>query len=311
MLATLGRAWDRLSEFTDVDAVEDSYGWQPQRTVRAFWIWQAGTTAWLDDNSATPSPPTELRLRTPGTVAVHGATSPGYIHKDMITQRHDVLAALGVAGEPSTGDLDNRLRLLRDVPLESSSVAPDTAVIYQGLADRLAGHTHVPGDLTLASLRQEFAMGPGLVRTNLGWLPPTDVLVGEPIFRDLRAFVPLVPGTDRLWSVLHIRQPSINDCIAVIRELAREAFLDVPAQTVVLETLRLLEELVMRGSLTAPVRRRLAKLPVWTSQGWKTVRPVYAIDDQPLAHGLANEVPVWQPGGESRPIFVGSSLTLG
>jgi hypothetical protein len=210
-----------------------------------------------------------------------------------------VLAALGVTGEPSTGDLVRRLRELRDRPPDPTTVAADVALIYQGLADRLASRARIPGDLSAAGLRQAFAGGAGLVRTNLGWCPPAHVLAGKPVFGNRQPFAPQVPGADRLWAVLQIRAPALSDCLAVLVELARTRTpLDVRDQTIALETLRLLAELVGEEALAPAVRRRLARLPVWTTQGWQTARPVYAIDDPALALGLATEAPVWQPGGE-------------
>jgi hypothetical protein len=299
VLATLGRAWDRIGDFAEVTAADDHYSWQTKGSVRAFRVWRAATIAWLDDSTATPRPPGSLRLRTPSTVAVHGPKATGYIHKDVLIQHYDVLAALGVTGDPSTGDLIKRLRELRDTPEDPTTIAGDAALIYQGLADRLAGRIHIPGDLSAARLRQAFSDGAGLVRTNLGWRPPTQVLSGKPVFGNRRPFVPQVPSADRLWDMLHIRRPAIDDCVAVLTELARtRSSLDLGDQTIELETLRLLADLVRDASLTPALRRRLAKLPVWTTQGWQTARPVYAIDDPVLALGLATEVPVWRPGGE-------------
>jgi hypothetical protein len=271
----------------------------PEGSIPAFWVWRAATIAWLDDSTATPRPPSSLRLRTPSTVAVHGPKATGYIHKDVLIQHYDVLATLGVTGDPSTGDLIKRLRELRDTPEDPTTVAADAALIYQGLADRLAGRIHIPGDLSAARLRQAFSDGAGLVRTNLGWRPPTQVLGGKPVFGNRRPFVPQVPSADRLWDELQIRQPAIEDCVAVLAELARtRSPLDPGDQTIELESLRLLADLIHDASLPPALRRRLAKLPVRTIQGWQTARPVYAIDDPVLALGLAKEVPVWQPGGE-------------
>jgi hypothetical protein len=299
VLATLGRAWDRLSDFAEVTAATDYYSWQTKGSVRAYWLWRAATIEWLDDNTATPRSPTDLRLRTPSTVAVHGPNASGYIHKDVFIARHDVLAALGVTGEPSTGELVNRLRELRDTALDPIPVAADAGLIFQGLADRLASRAHVLGDLSDVSLRRAFAEGAGLVSTNVGWRPPSQVLRGNPVFGDRRPFAPPVPSVDRLWTILQIRRPSATDCVAVLAEVARAAAdLQLTDQTIMLETLRLLAQLVITESLGPATRRRLGVLPVWTTKGWQTARPVYAIDDPTLAQGLATEIPVWQPGGE-------------
>lgn len=299
MLATLGRAWDRLAEFAEVPAADDWYGWSIKGSTRAFWVWRAATVPWLDDNTNTPRPPAELRLRTPSTVAVHGPSAPGYVHRDIPALRLDVLAALGVSGEPSTGDLVSRLRELRDDLPDSATVAADAALAYQGLADRLGGRAHVPGDLGRTALRNAFSGGAGLIRTNRGWQRPASVFLGPPVFGDRRAFVPSVPGAERLWAVLQVGPPSLNDCIAVLNEIAgsgsRPSLSD---QTTILETLRLLVGLLSEEPAPRAAIRRLANLPVWTTKGWSTARPVYAVEDPTLADGLGPRVAIWLPGGE-------------
>ena len=52
------------------------------------------------------------------------------------------------------------------------------------------------------------------------------------------------------------------------------------------------------ANLSRRVRRRLSAMALWTTQGWTTERPVYAIDDPALFDGLRAEVPVWNPGGD-------------
>jgi hypothetical protein len=301
MLATLGRAWDRLAEFAEVPAADDWHGWNIKGSTRAFWVWRAATIPWLDDNTNTPRPPAELRLRTPSTVAVHGPSAPGYVHKDIPPLRLDVLAALGVSGEPSTGDLVNRLRELRDDMPDSATVAADAALAYQGLADRLGGRAHVPGDLGRTALRSAFSAGAGLIRTNLGWQRPASVFLGPPVFVDRRAFVPPAPGAERLWAFLQVGRPSVADCTAVLGEIAGgESPPSLPDQTTILETLRLLVSLLSEDPAPRAALRRLASLPVWTTRGWSTVRPVYAVEDPTLADGLGPQVPIWLPGGELR-----------
>ena len=301
LLATLGRAWDRLEEGSEVDAAQDYYSWQIKGSTRAFWLWSVGAIAWLDDTDGVPRAPLDLRLRTAGTIAVHGADAAGYLRPEFdAPSRREVLAALGVAGEPSTRDLVDRLRRLRDTTSAPDSMATDAAIVYQALADRLASRTVVPGDLSDRDLRNAFGDGDGLVYTELGWRGPTEVLVGSPVFRRRRAFVPQVPRAERLWTMLRIRRPSLDDCLTVIGQVARTRR---PPEgddvVVVLETLRLLAALVAATpDLNRRVNRRLSNLALYTTRGWTNERPVYAIDDPALIEGLRAEVPVWDPGGE-------------
>jgi hypothetical protein len=301
LLATLGRAWDRLEEGSEVDAAEDYYSWQIKGSTRAFWLWSVGAIAWLDDTDGVPRAPLDLRLRTAGTIAVHGADAAGYLRPEFdAPSRREVLAALGVAGEPSTRDLVDRLRRLRDTTPAPDSMATDAAIVYQALADRLASRTVVPGDLSDRDLRNAFGDGDGLVYTELGWQGPTEVLVGSPVFRRRRAFVPQVPRAERLWTMLRIRRPSLDDCLTVIGQVARTRRPPEGDDVVVmLETLRLLAALVAATpDLNRRVNRRLSNLALFTTRGWTNERPVYAIDDPALIEGLRAEVPVWDPGGE-------------
>ena len=299
LLATLGRAWDRLEEGSEVDAAQDYYSWQIKGSTRAFWLWSVGAIAWLDDTDGVPRAPLDLRLKTAGTIAVHGADAAGYLRPEFdAPNRREILAALGVAGEPSTRDLVDRLRRLRDTTPAPDSMATDAAIVYQALADRLASRTVVPGDLSDRDLRSAFGDGGGLVYTELGWRRPTEVLVGSPVFRRRRAFVPQVSRAERLWTMLRIRRPSLDDCLTVIGQVARTRR---PPEgddvVVVLETLRLLAALVAATpDLNRRVNRRLSNLALFTTRGWTNERPVYAIDDPALIEGLRAEVPVWDPG---------------
>ncbi|HUZ54038.1 MAG TPA: hypothetical protein VMU94_16120 [Streptosporangiaceae bacterium] len=301
LLGALGRGWDRLEDQAEVVAAQDSYGWHQRGIVRAFWLWAAGAIAWLDDTDGVAQAPLGLRLRTPGTIAVHGPDAPGYLRPEFdAANRRDVLAALGVTGEPSTRDLIGRLRGLRDIMPVPQSVATDAAVVYRALADRRATRALVPGDLSEHAIRAAFSEGTGLVHTDLGWRTPTQVLGGPAVFRGRRAFVPQVHGIEPLWTLLHVRRPSLEDCLRVISQVARSR--RPPAGDdviVILETLRLLgARIAATKDLSRSARRRLSALAVWTSHGWKTERPVYAVDDPALFDGLSAEVPVWEPGGE-------------
>jgi hypothetical protein len=154
LLATLGRAWDRFSESAEILAVVDNYAWQRCGTIKAFWIWQSASIPWLSDSRGKP---TALRLRTPGTMAIHGSDAEGYLHNDLQQARLDVLALFGVTGDPNTSDLVERLRALRDSGQDDvERIRVETSVIYQALADRLASRVQIPGDLAIRSLRQVF-----------------------------------------------------------------------------------------------------------------------------------------------------------
>jgi hypothetical protein len=299
ILGALDRAWERLADAANVAAASDSYGWNSRGTVGAFWIWQAATIPWLDDARGVPTPPIGLRRRTPGTVAVHGPDAAGYLHKDLQEHRLDVLAALGVAGDPDTGTLVARLRTLQKTQAPDESIATEAAAIYRTLAERLADGRHLPGDLSPARLLAEFNALPGLILTNRGWKRTFEVLNGDPVFGERRAFVPLVQGTKRLWTTLKVRSPSIGDYVNVLVDMGGSHKPPAVADSaIMLECLRFLAHHIGEVTPGGTVERQLTTLPLWTSRGWKARRPVYVVDDLPLADGLKDLVPVWMPGGE-------------
>ena len=116
LLATMGRAWDRLSDFSEVESANDYYTWIEKGHLPAFWVWQVRYVAWLDDESGTPRRPSELRIRTRGTEAIYGEASPHFLHPDLDGSRQErrnwqaAMAALGVSGDPTRLELIARLK---------------------------------------------------------------------------------------------------------------------------------------------------------------------------------------------------------
>jgi hypothetical protein len=303
LIAVLGRAWERLSEHEEVTAAQDYYSWQRKGQTKAFWLWAAGAVPWLDDTDGEPKPPLELRLRTAGTVAVHGQDAPGYLRPEFDSPaRRTVLAALGVSGEPTTRELVERLHTLRTAdtaakPREHAEA--DAGVIYSALAARTRTRSLGHGDLSPRDLRKAFADGAGLIRTAHGWRAPTQVLRGPRVFGPLRDFVPQLRDAEPLWEALQVRLPSADDAADVLKQLARKrAEPDGVHAAVHIETLRLLVQTLTTQPPGTNLSRQLAKLPLWTSQGWLIQRPVFAVDDPVLADSLGAHVPVWMPGGE-------------
>ena len=215
LLAALGRAWyRRLSDFAEVDAADANYGWKVKGRVPAFWLASAGDVAWLDDESGTPRKPTELRVRTSGTEAIYGASSPGYLHREFEQSiRRELLGALGVSSDPTRSELVQRLRELGHASDEGEisrdEQRQNSALAYRALARSLSGEapgvwparttTATPreSDLTTDQVRLAFQLG-RLLLTNQGWLSPRSVLLGPPTFGDLRPFAPSIAECEPL-----------------------------------------------------------------------------------------------------------------
>ncbi|MFC9399196.1 sacsin N-terminal ATP-binding-like domain-containing protein [Streptomyces sp. NPDC057027] len=309
LLHVLGRTWSRFSEHAEVKAAYDYRGWHPQGRTPAFWLWQLRDVAWLDDRNGTPSRPTLLRMRTAGTVAVYGDGDPHFLHPEIqehAGRRIEVLRALEIVGEARTKDLVDCLRRLRREEKEGADRdGPAARIVYEALAEHVTGRD-VPGrvgDMPFHEVRLAFAEGEGLVLTDRGWRRPADCLLGDPLFGAVRAFAPTFTGHEPFWTRLGARRPNVEDAAAVIKELAQEdrkARRDSPegtSQSAVLETLKLLRDL----SATRPeelTAGRLGRIPLVTSKGWRSKRPVYAVEDPLVAEGLGRDHAVWRPGAE-------------
>ena len=303
LLAAVGRAWGRLGDFAEVDSAKDRYTWQSRGRTPAFWIWQAREIAWLDDESGTPRRPSELRIRTPGSEAIFGSDSPDFLHSDLrnsLTDRRNLqpaMSALGIFREPTRRELVARLQKLRDRVASDEAIRQDAAIIYRAFAESL-GSPASQSDLSKGALRRAFEEGPGLIATKLGWMTPDKVFAGPAVFGNYMPFAPQVPGAEELWETLRLAEPSLAHCIAVLRRIARgRKGLSAEDETIKLETLRLLAERYP-ASGSREERRKLATLPLWTPQGWKRDRPVFAVDDESLVDALGNSLPLWKPGGE-------------
>ena len=303
LLSTLGRAWERLfSDLAEVDSADDYHMWNRKGRIAAYWVWEAGDVAWLDDESETPRRPSELRVRTPGTVAIYGEDSSDYLHSDFDhPSRRVALSALGVSGDPSRSELVARLKELRydsedEFGLSPTELKREASVLYKALAQALTIESY-SSDLNSNDLRREFQRH-SLVLTNLGWHTPQGVLAGNPIFGEYKAFAPAVGGAGTLWDMLKLSTPSPKDCLEIVRKIAKQPGSPSRAdETILLETFRALVAHPETGS-TPQARGSLARLPLWTSKGWVRDRPVYATDDPVLAEGLRDHIPLWEPGGE-------------
>ncbi|KOV65610.1 hypothetical protein ADL01_26985 [Streptomyces sp. NRRL WC-3618] len=308
LVHVLGRAWSRFSDHDEVAAVHDYYVWQDRGRTAAFWLWQLRDTPWLDDGNGTLSPSTRLRMRTTGTVAVYGADDARFLHPDiqrLVGKRSDVLRALDISAEARTKDLVECLqRLRRQKEGGGDSDVPAALILYEALAERVAGRDlDASGGMSVGAVVQAFHEGEGLVLTDSGWRSPDQCLRGTPLFGPLRAFAPTFTGSNEFWQSLNVRRPTVDNAAAVIKELAqldRKERRDEPdgaTQSIVLQTLQMLSALARSepGELTA---KRLGRLPLSTSKGWLSKRPVYTTGDPVVAEALGRERAVWRPGAE-------------
>lgn len=295
ILNSLNRAWDRLASCTRIRAVDDYYSWQPRGFVDAWWVANAASIPWLTSASGAATEPDQLRIRTKVTEAFFGNNPAAYLDGGLDNAAfQEVLAVLGVAGDPRPEQLFHRLRTIReDFPVDATAAADHAAPLYRALATQIPsrGTLRHPGQLSLGTLRSEFGRGEGLIATNVGWRRPSVVRNGRAVFGLMQPFVPAVEGTEPLWNALDVRHPDATDAKVILRKLAKRNTLTKEHLLVMLEALRILA--------MAPVdqRGKLTRSPVWVGDRWMSMRPVFAIENPLIAGGLSRQIPIWAPGG--------------
>lgn len=291
VLGTLSRAWDRLGAKASVTAATPYYSWEYKGTIDAWWISRAASIAWLPSEKSKATAPDRLRIKSSATVALYGDDPERYLHRALDTEAYrEVLARMGVAGDPTVSELIQKLEEVRAGSTATPEAAEDLAApLYQALAAQVRGNRL--GGQAVSAARGAFSRGDGLIATRNGWRRPSVVLAGPPIFGDMCDFVPSVSGTDALWTLLGIQRPTAQDARAVLGELARRKSLLPDEKLIMLDALRLLVG-AHENALT-----KLRKAAVWVGDRWERKRPVYATRNPLIAQVLKGRVPIWSPGG--------------
>lgn len=310
LLGCLARNWDRLEQHSKVSAVVPYGGWIDKGEVDAWWISQAASLDWLGNARGRPAAPGQLRLKTQANEALHGADPAQYLADAYDDAAHrEVLAALGVDGNPTVAALIAQLVAIRQAHVSGPPTTPDeagdrtlsvteaadlAAPLYQALAAEVrgTGARRSIGNRQASRVRADFDHGQGLIITNHGWRRISSARAGAPIFGDLAAFVPAVTGAEPLWTALGVQPPDADDAKSVLKRLAARGTLDADQRQVMLEALRLLDRTPTDGA------GRLHRHPVYVGSGWMSKRPVYAVENPLLAEALKAKVPIWQPGGQ-------------
>jgi hypothetical protein len=303
LLRTLHDSWERLyADHAEIRAFAADRTLLPRGRLPASWIAGAGSLAWMDNELGEPCAPCDLVVRTAEYLSAIGNEPAVFARQvDGRQARWPVVGALGIASRPRAKHLVDQLVELqrRDVEPLSDDVLDHARLIYAALASMCPDASHstpdaMVDDLSVRNLRQRLSGGqrrPGLVRTSSGWYAPSQVFSGRPIFGSRRPFVPAGTG-DPLWRTLRIESPSVDTCISVLREIARDSTGPKERATLT-EIYRYLHRRLRDGARRPATLRRL---PLWTGDRWTTTRPVYAVDDRELAETLAArpQPAIWQ-----------------
>ena len=308
LLQTLGRpGMITSSEHADVQAAEAYHRWNVRGQTAALWVWRLRETAWLEDASGKLCTPGQVYLCTRDAQAIYGQDDPGYLHpaiQEATSNRIDVLASLGVNGDPDVPQLIDRLRELRKrsaaPDLVDDRLKADVYLVYKALAGRLRSEAAGMARSELRKVRDAFG-GTDFVLTDQGWRRRADCFRGPTILRGFRPFTIPDPELNPLWDALWIEEPSPEDLADVLKEIAQSGTqLQAEQQRVMLEALRSLADTVTSadGPVSPGLRSKLRWLPLRTTLGWTKQRPIYAVDHPAIARTLGEHLHVWQPGGD-------------
>lgn len=299
LLGVLVRAWGTYAEYQHAKAVwaYDGY-WRDPHVVIATWLARAASDAWLPSATGGLRPPWELALPTEANRIAYSGRKSAFLTKvgDHVL-RSPALVGLRLRRGPSATSLVAQLKEFRDGPV-TAQVEAQVRTIYRLLALHCTseGRARPVDDMSAATFRAAFAGpggSPGLLLVDGRWRSSEDVFAGPRIFGRHRPFVPASAALEPLWRTLDLRRPDVQDCLAVLRELA-DGPLAAEDKAVVLETMRALVTELPR--MSPQHRAQLRRLPLWMGDRWTSRRPVFAIEDEALAAQAASQVPDWQPG---------------
>gem|GEM_PF-1009928 len=299
MLATLGRAWPRLADGANVTAATAHHRWNLHGNTSAWWIHQMASFAWLESEDGRLAAPADLRMRSASTQFLHGDDPARYVASTLVTGAPiDILRQIGVTEQAAIEELIEKLQELRNDFADAGPQALEKALpIYAAIAAQLtpAGGITASNATTVERVRRPFSSGGGLIITELGWRNPGVVYAGPAIFRGFVPFVPVVAGGAPLWKLLRINPPGPAAALAVLKKLSSQKSMNGDA----LQTMR--ECLSSLADAPRDQLRTIKKLPVWVGDRWTRERPVYVLNNPLAEEKLAKSIPIWAPGGPTRP----------
>ena len=297
LFRALSRNWQRVfSDNQKVPSVHHarvhSYDKAP---VTADWLIDLREEPWISIGPGRLVPPSSAVIKTADTKTLYPSSAfavgidPKHVRPEFATE-------LGLITDVRLSDLVEHLAKIRD----GGKRFDDAHIIqiYRNIAricpSSASWNTRI-GDMTAQEIRTRFSEGAGLIHIGGGaWQSPADLRRGRNILHDPARFAPGGPACTKLWSVLGVREPSLNDCIATCRALASEPATSTVA--ILIDVFRYMEPLLPSASRSQ--RNRLKNLPLFCCKSWEQDRPIYFVDVPELRTALANALPghrFWTP----------------
>lgn len=298
LFRTLSRNWQRVySDNQKVPSVHHarvhSYDKAP---VTADWLIDLREKPWISIGRGRLVPPSSAVIKTADTKTLYPSNAfavgidPNHVHPEFAKE-------LGLITDVRLSDLVEHLAKIRDgwKPFDNAHIIQ----IYRNIAricpSSASWNTRI-GDMTAQEIRTRFSDGPGLIHIGGGaWRSPAELRRGRNILHDSARFAPGGPACTKLWSVLGVGEPSLNDCIATCRALVSEPY-SMSTVAILIDVFRYMEPLLPSASRSQ--RNRLKKLPLFCCESWEQDRPIYFVDVPELRTALADALPAhrfWTP----------------
>ena len=312
LLKALSRAWDRIYASKKTVASEHvarvyTYA-RPH--VTADWLLKLRESEWISIGKGELVAPASAVIKTFETQTLY-ANSAFAVDIELADLGSDIATSLGLVTSVRVSDLTALLRNLRDGPksVDEAQIMQIYRNISKHIPKVISWNTKI-GDLTAQELRRQFAEGSGLVLVGGKiWRRPSELLRGKDIFHDRTRFVPGGSTYTALWAALDVREPSLDDCLPFLKQLASGDY-DGLATACLIDVYRYMEPLL--ESAERRHRERLKTLPLFCGDGWKADRPIFLVEDQELRTQLGKALPntrFWVPPCDLRDLPMLVALT--
>ena len=302
LFTTLSRQWtnnyESMAKATAETRRDARFSWSYLGEVPATWIVQLAQAPWLQSVAGQQISPSELHLNSPANELIFGRSKNVFVAGLSENDARSGLAdTLGIRVSPRASHVIDLIRQIRTSP----EAIDETRVrhIYAYLATLVPSSLEANGgsvdDVPAKNLKIAFGgrgKHAGLILANGTWNMPSQMRRGRKIFGGYMNFVSDSTSFERLWDVLRIQYPDMNDCIKVLDQVAESQTGD-DAKAVVFDTYRWVNELLRQS----PGRRfrRLETMPIWDGREWSRQRPVYWTDDEMLNGALSKSLRIWAP----------------
>nr|WP_294814716.1 DUF3883 domain-containing protein [uncultured Sphingomonas sp.] len=307
LLKALARYWGDYARHRTATAYRTPISVEHNKgEVECDWLCRLRETPWIAVGAGDLAVPERAVVKGSQTQTLYGAKSliAGIAFEDL---RGEMPAALKLITDVRASDLVAKLEEMR---AGSGRVDADqTQQLYRALAKLCVPSTGWDpkiSDMLTSTLRERFGRPPGLIFVpattgNTGrWRRPVELFSGSDIFHSPERFVPGGPSFAALWKALNVARPALDDCILVLKEMTSRPY-SVAAEAVLIDVYTYLEAVL--GKVDRQPREKMRRLPVHTTAGWSTQRPVYHAQDREVRQQLAISRPdlnFWLPPCDTR-----------